>query len=191
MQADYRGRGCLDYVVAPFQTTSLAEHIKVYVLMTLEEYRSYYIRFLVTIIGPSVKREAHNEPALASDLPLQVDLENKKTGLMVLTLVSLIEANFLSKQDMRALRSFTVPPTPLPASVALDHLASCIYIRDCVAHNPSGVLLPPGQNTTAFIAAVAGRAFPWAAINSQSISISPQVTHELHLNILRFFGENV
>jgi hypothetical protein len=165
--------------------------IALHVHMTVEEYRSYYIRFLVTIIGPSVNREVHNDPALASDSALQADLENKTTGLMVLSLVSLIEANFLSKQDMRALRSFTAPPTPLPASVKLDHLAGCIYLRDCVAHNPNGALLPPGQNTTAFSAAVAGQTFPWAAIQGQAISISPQVIHELHLNVLRFFGEHV
>jgi hypothetical protein len=159
--------------------------------MTVEEYRSYYIRFLVTIIGPSVNREVHNEPALASDLALQADLENKKTGLMVLSLVSLIEANFLSKQDMRALRSFTAPPTPLPAAVSLEHLAGCIYLRDCVAHNPNGALLPPGQNTTAFTAAVAGQTFRWAAIQCQAVRISPQVTGELHLNVLRFYGETV
>jgi hypothetical protein len=159
--------------------------------MTIEEYRNYYIRFLVTIIGPSVNREAHNDPALASDLALQADFENKKTGLMVLSLVSLIEANFLSKQDMRALRSFTAPQTPLPVTVKLDHLAGCIYLRDCVAHNPNGSLLPQGQNTTEFNAAVAGGAFPWVAIQGQAISISPKITHELHLNVLRFFGENV
>jgi hypothetical protein len=159
--------------------------------MTLDEYRSYYIRFLVTIIGPSVNRESHNDPEFSTNLSLQADLENKKNGLMVLTLVSFIEANFLSKKDMRALRSFTAPETPLPGLVNLHHLAGCVYLRDCIAHNPSGTLLPEGQNTTAFIAAIADGTFPWASIHSQAIKIDPNVIHELHHCVLRFFGENV
>lgn len=71
--------------------------------MTQSEYAAYYIRFLVTTLGPSVKREAHNDEGLQNDLALQADLENKKNGLIVLALVSFIESNFLTKKRFETL----------------------------------------------------------------------------------------
>ena len=159
--------------------------------MTQAEYATYYIHFIVTILGPSVNREAHNNLGLQADLVLQADLENKKNGLVVLTLVSFIESNFLTKADLKLLRQFQAPTTPLPSAVNAAPLSSFIYLRDCFAHNPSGVLLGAGTNTSSFCAAVASGAFPWAIISGKSITVVPTGIHELHLNVLRFFGRNV
>jgi hypothetical protein len=159
--------------------------------MTQSEYAAYYIRFLVTTLGPSVKREAHNDEALQNDLALQADLENKKNGLIVLALVSFIESNFLTKTDLKLLRQFQAPSTVIPPSVNTAHLSSFIYLRDCFAHNPDAVLLGAGTNTSAFSTAVASGAFPWATISGKSITVIPTGIHQLHLNVLRLFGENV
>jgi hypothetical protein len=159
--------------------------------MTLSDYSFWYIRFLLTAIGPAVRREAANDFKLASDPALQADFENKKNGLMVLGLVSIIESNFLTKPDLKALRKFRMPSVALPASVNQSHLSCFIYLRDCFAHNPSGKLLRSGRNTSSFCSAVSSGTFPLAAIAGQDVTIAPRATHELHLNILRFYGQPV
>ena len=159
--------------------------------MTKYEYANYYINFIVTTLGPAVKREAQNDQGLAADTALEADLENKKTGLIVLALVSFIESNFFTKNDMRLLRKFQEPIDALPSTVNATHLSSFIYLRDCFAHNPMGVLLGPGPNTSAFCTAVTSGLFCWATISGQSLTVSPACIHELHLNVLRFFGEIV
>ena len=159
--------------------------------MTKSEYAAYYIRFIVTVLGPAVNREAHNDQGLMSDPALQADLENKKNGLIVLTLVSFIESNFLPKADLKLLRQFQAPAQALPSTLNQLHISCFIYLRDCFAHNPTGALLGAGINTAAFTAAVASGAFPWASVSGQSITVVPTGIHELHLNVLRFFGENV
>ena len=159
--------------------------------MTQSEYAAYYIRFLVTTLGPAVKREAKNDEGLQKDAALQADLENKKNGLIVLTLVSFIESNFLTKPDLKLLRQFQPPTTAIAPSINITHLSCFIYLRDCFAHDPNAVLLGAGTNTSSFCAAVFSGAFPWATISGQSITVVPNGIHELHLNVLRFFGENV
>lgn len=159
--------------------------------MNITEYSNWYIRFLLTAIGPAVRREAANDHRIAADPAMQADFENKKNGLMVLALVSIIESNFLTKSDLKALRNFNAPSTTLPTSVNQLHLSGFIYLRDCFAHNPSGKLLSSGHNTSAFCAAVSSGTFPWATISGQDITIEPTAVHELHLNILRFYGQAV
>ena len=156
--------------------------------MTQDEYTEYCIRFLVTTLGPAVKREAHSDQGLRADQALQADLENKKNGLIVLSLVSFIESNFLTKPTLKLLRQFHAPTTPIPASVNPKHLSCFIYLRDCFAHNPNAVLLGTGANTTSFITAISDGSFSWATFTGKSISIVPDGVHELHLNVLRFFG---
>lgn len=159
--------------------------------MNITEYSNWYIRFLLTAIGPAVQREAANDPKLTTDSIMKADFENKKNGLMVLALVSIIESNFLTKSDLKALRNFNPPSTTIPTSVNQAHLSGFIYLRDCFAHNPSGKILGSGQNTTSFCSAVASDTFPWATIVGHDMIIDPKSIHELHLNILRFYGQDV
>lgn len=159
--------------------------------MTKSEYAKYYTEFIATTLKSAIEREANIDTKLRGNPALRSDLENKKNGLIVLALVAFIESNFLSKPDLRLLRSYQLPTASLPASINPIHLSSFIYLRDCFAHNPSGVLLSPGTNTTSFCSAVSNGGFPWAQINGQSVIIDPAGFHELHLQVLRFFGENV
>lgn len=171
--------------------TAAPNSFPLYGHMNIDEYGNWYIRFLLTAIGPAVKREAANDQKLAADSAMQADFENKKNGLMVLALVSIIESNFLTKSDLKALRNFNAPSTKLPTSVNQLHLSGFVYLRDCFSHNPSGKILSSGKNTTSFCAAVASGAFPWVTILGQELKINPKAIHELHLNILRFYGQSV
>ena len=56
--------------------------------MTLDEYRRFYVDFVLTILGPAVKREANADPKLEADGARQGEYENLKNGLVVLALVS-------------------------------------------------------------------------------------------------------
>jgi hypothetical protein len=159
--------------------------------MTREEYSRFYVDFIVTILGPSVKREANCDLKLQSDLKRQAEYENQKNGLVVLALVSFIESNFLQKADLKQLRQFQAPQTVLPPTVNAAHLSCFIFLRDCFAHNPAAVLLGPGTNTSAFTAAVTTGTFPWASVAGQSVTVDSAGLHELHLIVLRFLGENV
>jgi hypothetical protein len=159
--------------------------------MTLDEYRRYYTDFIITILGPSVNREAHCDLKLQKDSKRQAELENWKNGIIVVELVSFIESNFLQKSALKKLRQFGVLGAMLPSPVNQTHLSCFIYLRDCFAHSPTGVLLGPGANTSGFIGAVASGAFPWAMVDGQNVVIVPAGLHELHLIALRFFGEKV
>jgi hypothetical protein len=159
--------------------------------MTVDEYIRYYLEFIMVGIGSSVMRAANALPRLESDLPRQQDYENTKRGLTVLLLVSFIEANFLSGNDMSLLRKFTPPRTTLSALVNPIHLSGFIYLRDSFAHDPSGVLFGEGDNTSGFARAVADGTFPWATIAGNSITVDPSATRELHFIVLRLFGEEV
>lgn len=159
--------------------------------MTIEEYRNWYIRFLITTIGPSVKREANNDQKLASDQLMLTDFENKKNGIMILLLVSILESNFLTREDLRNLRNFETSTTVLPISINQHHLSCFIYLRDCFAHNPSGIALNDGNNTRCFRLALESGTFNLATILDNHIKINPNAIHEMHLNILRLFEQEV
>ena len=159
--------------------------------MDIADYRRFYIDFVVTILGPSVKREATCDIKLAADVARQEVYENQKNGLVILALVSLIEANFLTKAQLKELRGFSASPSGVPVAINPLHLASFVYIRDCFAHSPFAKLLPSGPNTSAFLAAVRSRAFPWASSTGSDIRVIPAGLHELHLIVLCFFGEAV
>jgi hypothetical protein len=159
--------------------------------MDIANYRSYYIRFIVTTLAPSVKRAVNNDPEVANNPVFVADLENWKNGLCILALVAFIEANFLSSIQIKLLRKFQAPLPQLPQAVNLTHLSCFIYMRDCFAHDPNGLLFPGQQNTNNFLAAISGGKFAWAAQSSQKISVVPNGIHELHLIILRLFGEQI
>jgi len=157
--------------------------------MTLTDYQRFYIDLVVTVLGPAVKREAHIDVKLGKDPARQAELENQKNGLVVLALVALIEESFLTKGQMRALRTFSACPPSLPAGINPDHLSGFIYIRDCVGHNALPRLLPAGTNTAAFQNAVASGNFPWATLIGDDIVIAD--LEELHKIVLRLFGQTV
>jgi hypothetical protein len=159
--------------------------------MTIQEYSAYYTDFLVTTLGPAVKREADSDIGLKNDQARQVDLENKKNGLIVLLLVAFIESNFLKKPVLTELRQFKAPKTGIPNSVDPLHLSCFVYLRDCFAHDPQAVLLPGGQNTTDIKNAVSKGLFPWVTISGSSIKVGSEGILALHHIVLRFFGETV
>lgn len=152
--------------------------------MTVSEYRRYYLDLTLGVLGGN---HGHFDIVERTD-EQRAAYNNFLKGLTVLALVSLIEANFLSKTEMKAIRNFQTIPR-LPKSIHQIHLSSFIYLRDCFAHNPFAKLLPPGSNTTAFLAAISNGAFSFASITGQDIKINE--TRPLHLTVLRFFGENV
>lgn len=157
--------------------------------MTLDEYKRFYIDFVVTVLDPAVKREASCDLKLQADPARQAEYENLKNGLVILALVSFIESNFLTKQQMRQLRQFRSCTSPMPTSINPTHISCFIYIRDCIAHGPSAQLLSNGLNTESFLSVIKSGQFPWASVTSATLDIGG--AHELHLNVLRFFGETV
>jgi hypothetical protein len=152
--------------------------------MNLTDYRSYYLNLILGTLGGN---HAHFKITDESGEAVAKSAAYRR-GLTVLALVSLIEANFLSKQQLRELRGFQTPQG-LPASVNLTHLSCYIYLRDCFAHNPNAAILPPGANTTGFVNAVNSGTFTYATVQGTQIDVTD--THELHLIVLRLFGENV
>jgi hypothetical protein len=152
--------------------------------MTLTHYRVYYLDLILGTLGGN---RAH---FTITDETGEAAARSAKyrSGLVVLALVSLIEANFLSKQDLKTIRNFGVPPT-LPRSVNPTHLACYIYIRDCFAHNPEAHLLPSGTNTSGFLSALQSGNFLFGSVLGTQVVVNN--THELHLIVLRFFGESV
>lgn len=159
--------------------------------MNKSEYAEYYLGFLLTTIGSSVKREANNDSGLKNNIAQQMTYENKKNALLILSLVSFIESNFITKADFKLLRQFKTPSVLPPISINCINLSCFIYLRDCFAHNPDGVLLGSGVNTTNFCNSISTGVFPFATISGQSITIDPKGIPELHLYILRFYGDNV
>jgi hypothetical protein len=152
--------------------------------MNLQQYRTYYLDLILgTLGGNRTHFDLTDETG---------DARTRSTlylgGLTVLALVSLIEANFLSKQDLKAIRNFGTP-TNLPPSVNRIHLSCYTYIRDCFAHNPEAKLLTPGSNTTEFLSAIQSGQFPFCSVSNNQVRVTN--THELHLIVLRFFGEAV
>lgn len=158
--------------------------------MTVEEYKRFYVDFVLTILNPAVAQEVSNDPVLRSNPARQAEYQNLVGGLVILALVSFVESNFLSTAQLKSLRNFAGCAPPLPSKVNLTHLSCFVYIRDCFAHDPSGQLLSGGTNTTQFLAALQSGAFPWASIAGSTVSLTG-ASHELHLMILRFFGQEV
>jgi hypothetical protein len=153
--------------------------------MTLAEYRRFYLDLILGILGGN---HAHFAITMPTEVQRKAEYDNYRAGFTVLALMSLIEANFLSKSDLKALRNFQ-STSSIPATINQRHLSGFIYLRDCFAHNPLAILLSSGANTTAFLAAISAGQFPFASISGQNLRI--EGTHELHLLVLRFFGENV
>ena len=156
-----------------------------YVVMTLSEYRRYYLDLTLGILGGN---HAHFSITMPDDSTQKAEYDNYRRGLTVLALVSLAESNLITEADFKALRKFE-PTAIVPSTVNQTHLSGFIYLRDCVAHNPATTLLSGGKNTEAFLSAVASGQFPFATVSGSSLSIGN--THELHLIVLRLYGENV
>jgi hypothetical protein len=152
--------------------------------VTHSEYLSFYLDMRLGALGGN---HAYFEITDPSGNKVATALR-QRSGLMVLVLVSIIESNFLSKAQLRLLRNFEAPQM-LPSSVDPLHLSCYIYIRDCVAHNPKRVMLPPGRNTDRFLSAVTSGAFPFARVTHSEVTVED--SHELHRIILRLFGQNV
>lgn len=152
--------------------------------MTPANYRAYYLDLILGTLGSN---RAHfaitDETGDATARSVRY-----RSGLTVLALVSLMEANFLSKQELKAIRNFGTLST-LPPRVDPAHLSCYVYIRDCFAHNPEAPLLPPGNNTAGFLAAVQSGRFPFGSALGTQVVVND--THPLHLIVLRFFGEPV
>ena len=152
--------------------------------MTPKHYNAYYLNLILGTLGGN-----HAHFAMTDETgEATVRSAQYRSGLVVLALVSLIEANFLSKQTLKTIRNFGAP-TSLPASVDPTHLACYAYVRDCFAHNPEAHLLPHGINTTGFLSAVQSGRFPFACLSGTRVLVNN--THQLHLIVLRFFGEPV
>jgi hypothetical protein len=153
--------------------------------MTLAEYRRFYLDLTLGVLGGN---HAHFAITMPYDTAQKAEYDNYRRGLLLLTLVSLAEANLISDSDFKALRKFE-PATAISSTINQTHLSGFIYLRDCVAHNPATNLLSGGKNTAAFRAAVAAGQFPFVSVTGTSLTIKN--THELHLIVLRLYGENV
>lgn len=125
---------------------------------------------------------------MPDDTVLKTKYDNYRRALRILTLVSLAESNLISDSNFKALRKFE-QATGITSTVNQTYLSGFLYLRDCVAHNPSNTLLSGGKNTTAFIAAVSAGQFPFVSLSENLLTIGD--THELHLILLRLYGENV
>lgn len=152
--------------------------------MTPTQYRAYYHDLILGTLGGNRTHFAITDETGEA----AVRSAQYRRGLVVLALVSLIEANFLSKQDLKTIRNFGALLS-LPPSVDPTHLACYAYIRDCFAHNPEAHLLPQGSNTTGFLSAVQSGYFPFADLSGTQVVVND--TNKLHLIVLRFFGEPV
>jgi hypothetical protein len=152
--------------------------------MTLAEYRRYYLELTLGVLGGN---HAHFDITMPDDTARKAKYDNYRRGLTVLALVSLAESNLITEGDFKALRKFE-PTTGIPSIVNQTHLSGFIYLRDCVAHNPDTNLLSGGKNTAAFASAIASGQFPFANVSGSALRIGN--THELHLIVLRLYGEN-
>ena len=153
--------------------------------MQIEDYRCYYLDLSLGILAGN---RAHFQITMEQDDPKIAIYKNYQRGLMVLALVSLIESKFLNKQDMKSLRKFEVLPN-LNTAINQNYLSCFIYLRDCYAHNPCSKLLPSGVNTDGFKKALSSGSFTFAKIEGDNFYISD--THQLHLLVLRLYGEPV
>ncbi len=157
--------------------------------LNVDEYRKYYLDLTLGTFGGN---QAHFDCSYEVSNEREVAIEkSRKTRQrqIVFHLVSLIETEFLSHDDMRALRKFLTLAS-VPAAVNSTHLSCFIYIRDCVGHHASAKLFAPTQpNTMCFANAVASGTFPHVTLNGDFIDSAN--THELHLIVLRFFGQSV
>ncbi len=159
--------------------------------MNISEYNSWYMGFVKAVICPAVSVASKNDIKLGKDSELQEKLEVRKNMLIVVNLVAVIEAHFLSGSQPRELRKFEALSNPLPHAVDETHLSCFYYLRDTYAHNGDAVLFPSSTNTTQFLSSVSSGSFPFASVTDQSIAINGNTVHELHLIVLRLFGENV
>ena len=148
--------------------------------MTITEYRRYYLDLTLGVLGGN---HGHFDITEPSTDQLEI-YNNYSNGLIVLALVSFLDARFLSKSELKVLRNFE-PVARIPSTIHQVHLSSYIYLRDCFAHNPFAKLLPEGQNTTAFLAAIDSGKFSFASVAEQRIRILD--TNPLHRIILRLF----
>lgn len=153
--------------------------------MLVEDYRRYYLDLTQGIIAGN---HAHFQITMEHDDPKRVTYKNYQRGLTVLALISLIESNFLTKQQVKALRKFE-PIPDLDNAINQEHLSCYIYLRDCYAHNPFSKLLPAGTNTDKFKETLSSNNFPFAQIQEDEVCIVD--THQLHLLVLRFYGQSV
>ena len=153
--------------------------------MSVEDYRQYYLDLKQGVLAGN---HAHFKITMELDNPKNIIYKNYQRGLTVLALISLIESNFITKMQLKALRKFEEVST-LNSKINQEHLSCYIYIRDCYAHNPFSKLLPEGTNTNKFIEAINSGNFPFAQIQEDNISIVD--THQLHLLVLRFYNQPV
>lgn len=153
--------------------------------MTLAEYRRYYLDLKLGVLGGN---HGHFVITMPDKTERKANYDNFRRALLVLTLVSLAESNLIVASDFKALRKFK-PAATVPSTVNQTHLSGFIYLRDCVAHNPAATLLSGGKNTAAFLAAVTSGQFPFVTVSGSSLSIGN--VNELHLIVLRLYGENV
>ena len=157
--------------------------------MNVEEYRRYYLDLTLGTFGGN---HAHFVCSIENITEREAAIDKSRRvrqRQIVFHLISLIETEFLSQDDMRALRKFSTVPS-VPATVNSTHLSCFIYIRDCVGHHASAKLFASTQpNTIGFMNAITSGAFPYATLNGDFIDSAN--THELHLIVLRFFGQSV
>ena len=153
--------------------------------MEIKEYREYYVDLMSGILGGN---RVHFNITRSEDDPKIAVYNNYRKGLLVLSLVSLIEANFVTKKQFKQLRNFIHVPE-LNSSINQCHLSCFIYVRDCFGHNPSAKLLGEGDNTTEFKRALDKGNFEFVDLKEDGLQINN--THELHLLILRFYGQLV
>lgn len=157
--------------------------------MNVDEYGKYYLDLTLGTFGGN---QAHFDCSYEDLIEREAAIDKSRRvrqRQIVFHLISLIETEFLNKANMKALRKFKRVPT-VPASVNSTHLSCFIYIRDCVGHHASAKLFAPTQpNTIGFMNAITSGAFPYATLNGDFIDSAN--THELHLIVLRFFGQSV
>jgi hypothetical protein len=153
--------------------------------MRVEEFSRYYLNLT---LGALCGNHAHFQITCGDDDSTKEEYDKYRSGLIVLALISFIESNFLSKQQIKDLRNFKTV-IGIPPSIDQTHLSCYLYLRDCYAHNPFSELLPSGVNTSGFIQAINSHNFEFASVTGNTVVI--ENTHELKLLVLRFFGENV
>lgn len=153
--------------------------------MSKEEFNQYYLDLTLGALGGNY---AHFQIVYGDDNSKKNKLDNYRSGLIVLALVSFIESNFLDREQIKNIRNFRTVDR-IPPSINQTHLSCYFYLRDCYAHNPFSNLLSSGPNTKGFEEALASNNFRFASILENKVVI--ENTHELKLLVLRFFEENV
>lgn len=160
--------------------------------MTLDEYKSLHQDLKLGVLCTN-----HSHFDALDKLNSERNIKkynNYRAGILIFSLVSFIESNFLDSKKMKSLRKFEYV-VGLPSGVNQKHLSCFIYIRDCVAHNMFPKLFVSNTNSGAghtqkFIDSTNNGDFPFVTVSGGDIILGNSL-NDLHLIVLDFFDVGV